>query len=449
MLLFMFYKNEVFVSYRSKFKTYPSVIFSQNLNNGNIKVFAHSNGTNLRISGAEAKAFLTQARGNGIPIRELGDEHLVLDRGLDLQSHLRFPGQSDRETLEGGLTSAFEGGYDSVIAMPNTKPFLDNAQVLKETLEQIRQHNFKEVKVGQTAAATLDMKGLVATNISALKEAGAVAITDDGWGVEKTEIQEKVFKLCAQENLLFMQHAERPGHGGVTPQSKFQLDNELPIYPEDAESWMVKRDVDLLKKIPEARYHVLHVTTAQSVEIIAQAKRDGLNITAEVSPHHLFCSNEDIPATAISFSTNYKMNPPLFSARHRESLRQALREGIIDCVATDHAPHSPSDKAKGWLNAPFGTRGLETALSVLCTLCHQGVLSYDKLETYFSTRPREIISSKEFSQPNGFVIIDKTKEWVVAEKDLPGISRNSLFLEQKLMGKIIGVVTSQQAFLID
>ena len=427
-------------------KKYTEIVFSRTGSDGRTEALAHLQGKTLRLEGEDALSLLKQAKEKAVPIKALEDRHLVLARGLDLQAHLRFPGQEDRETLEGGLLSALAGGYDSVIAMPNTKPFLDTPDKIQACLGQIEAGGFKEVRVGQTAAATLNMQGLEATDIAELKRAGAVAITDDGWGINSNEIQEKVLRLCASEDLLFMQHAERPDHKGVTPEGPFQQRHGLPAYPDDAEAWMVNRDIELVRKIPKARYHVLHVSTAKTVELIRQAKREGLQVTAEVSPHHLFFCNEDIPDPSHPHSTYFKMNPPLFRASDREAVRAALREGVIDCVATDHAPHSAQDKAKGWVEAAFGTRGLETALSVLCTLCKEGVLSYDRLETYFSTRPREILANPNFSHADGFVIVDKSEEFLVTESDLPGISRNSIFLNQKLSGKIVGLISSEGSY---
>jgi len=423
--------------------SHDNVALVQTHADGTRQVFFREANQNKRLSGAEAQAFLDQASSAGFHLAEFSDDFLIIDRGLDLQAHLRFPGQAHKETLEGGMLAAFEGGYDSVVAMPNTSPFLDTAEKLSDCLNGIRELGFKEVKVGQTAAATVDMKGEETTDIDSLKQAGAVGITDDGWGVKESSVQVEVFKACARNDLLFMQHAERPGHGGFASKSRFQTENNVPEYPRDAESWMVKRDLELLEQVPEARYHVLHVTTALSVEAIAASKQKGLRVTAEVSPHHLCFCNEDIPDDGQTNSTNYKMNPPLFLKEDQKVLRQALAEGVIDCVSTDHAPHGAEEKSNPWVQAPFGTRGLATALPALCTLSGQGILDYADLELYFSKRPREVLALDEFSRAQGFVVVDKTKQWTVGEDDLPGLSKNSIFLGYPMHGRIVAVLSAQ------
>ena len=177
--------------------------------------------------------------------------------------------------------SAFAGGYDSLVAMPNTSPFLDNSELLTKTIHFQKEIGEGFVYVAQTAAATVDMKGKKVTDIAALAKSGAVAITDDGWGVADNDIHDEVFRLCAENNLLFMQHAEMPGHGGFATSSEFQRKNKIVEYPNTVESEMVKRDVELLRKYQMLAYHVLHVTTKKSVDVIRAAKKEDLPITAK------------------------------------------------------------------------------------------------------------------------------------------------------------------------
>jgi dihydroorotase len=288
--------------------------------------------------------------------------------------------------------------------------------------------------VGFTAAATKGMLGVEPSPIEALGRAGAVAITDDGWGVKTEEAQAGVFSACAKAGLLFQQHAEIPGHKGVATSSEFQRREGLPEYPRSAESEMVKRDIGLLRKVKGARYHVLHVSTRESLEEIRRAKAAGLAVTAEVTPHHLFFSNEDIPSN--SLSSNFKFNPPIFSPEDRAALREALRDGTIDCVSTDHAPHEEALKSQGWKLAPFGTRGMETALSTLFTLVKNGELTLGRLIEVFSTAPRRVLGRAEFSLPTGLLFVDPDASFPVLASDLPGISSNSCFLGTTLHGRI-------------
>lgn len=373
----------------------------------------------------------------GVFVREIPESWIALPTGIDIQVHLRHPGQPHKEELEGGLASALLGGYDAVLTMPNTQPFLDNAGALRAAQESARSLCEKyPVKIAFTASATLGMKGESPTDIDSLAEAGAAAITDDGWGVKSAEAQDAIFAACARNDLLFQQHAEMPGHRGVATSSAFQRSHKLPEYPRSAECDMIRRDIALLRKTPNARYHVLHVSTLESLEEIRKAKAEGLHVTAEVTPHHLFFSNSDIPPGTDERSAYFKMNPPLFGPEDKAALRAALRDGTIDCVSTDHAPHEKELKAKGWLLSPFGTRGLETALPALLTLVKEGELTLERLEEVFSTVPRRILNQPALMEPSGMLFVNPHAAYTVTEKELPGVSVNSCFLGATLHGRI-------------
>jgi len=368
---------------------------------------------------------------------EIPAHWLVLPTGIDLQVHLRHPGQPHKETLEGGLESALYGGFDSIVTMPNTNPFLDSPEALEAAIAGARDLAARyPVRIGFTASATKGMQGQEAAPIEALASAGAVAITDDGWGVKSDKAQAEIFAACARTNLLFQQHAEVHGHGGVATASEFQRREGLPEYPRSAESDMVKRDIELLRRSPGARYHILHISTRETLNEIRKAKREGLPVTAEVTPHHLFFSSDQIPPEGDSLSTAFKFNPPLFSAEDKAALREALRDGTIDCVSTDHAPHESELKQKGWRIAPFGTRGLETALPALLSLVKEGELSMSRLVEVFSTAPRRVLGKADFEHPTGLLFVDPNAAFRVSAEDLPGISQNSCFLGTNLHGKI-------------
>lgn len=388
-----------------------------------------------KVTGTDAAQLVESRRAEGAIVKEIPSHWIALPTGIDLQVHLRFPGQPHKETLEGGLESALYGGYDSVITMPNTNPFLDRPEVLSEAIDgwKTLAHEYP-VRVGFTASATVGMQGQEAADIHALARAGAVAITDDGWGVKSDAAQAKVFEACAATDLLFQQHAETPGHKGVTPASAFQRSQKLPEYPRTAESSMVARDIALLRKTPGARYHILHISTRETLKEIRKAKAEGLKVTAEATPHHLYFSNADIPVG--EGSTNFKMNPPLFDPEDRAALREALRDGTIDCVSTDHAPHEASLKAGTWVTAPFGTRGMETALSVLTTLVKEGELSLGRLEEVWSSAPRLLLNRPEFAHPTGTLFVDPSASLDISLQDLPGHSENSCFLGTRLHGRI-------------
>ncbi len=375
---------------------------------------------------------------------EVPSHYICVPTGFDLQVHLRFPGQSDKETLEGGLLSAFMGGYDSLLTMPNSQPFLDSPEILKNARERFYQEvsTFSQFSTQQyslptvffSGSGTLGMKGDKVSDIGGLVEAGAAAITDDGWGIGSSQAMKQALELSAKHNVPFLQHAEMPGHGGVASASAIQKKYHWPLYPDTAESEMVARDIRLLKQVPGAHYHALHISTRKTLEEIRKGKEAGLNITAEVTPHHLFFSNEDIPPPTHPQSTFFKMNPPLFSPTDRGALREGLQSGLIDCVSTDHAPHTLQSKELSWEKAPFGTRGLITALPTLITLMKQGALSLERLIEVYALKGREILPSAP--EPKGYLFVDPEEKFTLSESSLPGISSNSCFLSQELLGII-------------
>lgn len=385
----------------------------------------------------DTQALLERARAAGLVPREIPAHWLVLPTGIDLQVHLRHPGQPQKETLEGGLESALYGGFDSIVTMPNTNPFLDSPEALEKAISTARAVSARyPVRVAFTASATKGMQGAEAAPIEALVRAGAVAITDDGWGVKSAAAQADVFAACARAGVLFQQHAEVPGHKGVATASHFQRTENLPEYPRTAESEMVRRDLEILRRHQGARYHILHISTRETLAEIRRAKSEGLAVTAEVTPHHLFFSSDQIPPETDPQSTAFKFNPPIFTAEDKAALREALRDGTIDCVSTDHAPHEAALKAQGWRMAPFGTRGLETALPALLSLVHLGELSLERLVEVFSTAPRRVLDRADYARPTGWLFVDPAASYRVGEADLPGISQNSCFLGAALHGRI-------------
>ena len=245
----------------------------------------------------------------------------------------------------------------------------------------------------------------------------------------------RLFAACANLEVPYFQHAEEHGHKGVASESAFQKKEKLNPYPRTAESAMVARDLALLRKHRKAHYHVLHISTKETVDLITKAKAEGLNITAEVTPHHLFFANTDIPAESDSRSSYFKMNPPLFTPEDREALQEALQSGVVDCVSTDHAPHELSAKQRGWALAPFGTRGLETTIPVLVHLWKQKKISLSQIEKVFSTNSRKILPQK--TKASAVLFVDPDLTFTVTEKDLPGISKNSCFIGAKLSGRIV------------
>ena len=262
----------------------------------------------------------------------------LIPAGVDAQVHLRVPGQSEKETTTTGLRAAAKGGYAAILTMPNTKPVIDSVEVLN-LAKALVQNEEKEigVKVFWSAAVSRNQAGFELCNLINLSEAGAIAFTDDGKGVTSNEIMSEAFQVLSTLGLPILQHAEMPGHGGVLAPGPLQKKMNVKAYDKSQEIDMVKRDLELLKNYPKARYHVLHVSCRETVELIAKAKQDGFFVTCEVSPHHLYFNSDQITE-----DTSFKMNPPIRTSEDREALVLALANGDIDFVATDHAPHELS-----------------------------------------------------------------------------------------------------------
>ena len=367
----------------------------------------------------------------------------LMPAGVDVQTHLRVPGQAAKETPLSALKSAVHGGYAAVLNMPNTKPVLDSPERIRNAQMEIeRAENETGVKVFWSAAVTVSQKGEKLAPLRELASTGVRAFTDDGLGVASSELMHEAFALLQDLELPLLQHAEFPGHGGVLAPSEIQRRLGVTAYTSEPEWQMVERDLSLLKRFPQARYHVLHVSSARTVDLVMKAKGEGLRVTAEVSPHHLFFTTDDIDAGNSAF----KMNPPIRSSMDRECLRKSLREGALDFVATDHAPHEMSAKSKDFDHASFGTIGLETALRVLLSLVRGGELSRERAVEVFSTRPASFLGVESmfgWVKPGRYlhaVLVDvNSPASVVTEKTIIGNSKNSCFLGSSLPGRIHSV----------
>jgi dihydroorotase len=368
----------------------------------------------------------------------------LIPAGVDLQVHLRVPGQAQKETAETGLKAALKGGYAALLTMPNTKPVIDRPEILKKAQSETSPWEKQTgVKVLWSVAMTLGQLGETPVDALALKDVGALALTDDGVGVFRDDVMAQVFEQAQKSRLPLLQHAEVPGHGGVLAPGPTQEKLGLKAYPEEAEWKMVERDLDLLKKFPDVRYHVLHVSSAHTLNLVKKARAEGLQVTAEVTPHHLYFCNEDIPDR----NTSYKMNPPLRSTADRAALCRALEAGDIAFVSTDHAPHEAQLKGPDFSASAYGTTGLETSLRVLLDLHARGLLSASRLVEVFSSAPARFIGiwdqgygRIEKDQPFRAVLVDpEAPASPIGLEDLASQSHNNIFLGHALRGRLARV----------
>ena len=354
---------------------------------------------------------------------------------VDLHVHLREPGQEYKEDLSSGGRAAVAGGFTSLCCMANTEPVNDDPAVTKYILDRAAKDS--PARIYPIAAATRRLAGEVMTEMSALKEAGAVAFSDDGETIMDAWVMRNVLEYSKLVDAAVVIHAEDCGlrADGVVNEGRMSTRLGLPGNPVEAEEIHIARDIRLAR-LTGARLHVGHVSSGGSVELIRQAKEAGLSVTAEVTPHHLALTDE---ATE-GFDTSTKMAPPLRTGRDVEVLRAALVDGVIDCVATDHAPHAIYEKDVEFTKAPCGVLGLETAYGVVNDMVRNGEISPLELMRRMSTTPARIFDlaggSLTPGSPADVVLLDPDQAWVYDPAEGFSKSRNSPWAGHELTGQV-------------
>lgn len=369
---------------------------------------------------------------------EIDLEGKIIVPGLfDMHVHLREPGREDEETIESGCAAAANGGFTGIACMPNTEPPIDTASVVRF----IQRHaEGLAVDVYPIACITQARAGKRLAEMGELLDAGAVAFSDDGSPLANTEVMRRALEYSSDFEAVIIQHSEDPYlFNGSMHEGAVSTRIGLPGIPSLCEEIMVERDVRLLN-YAGGRLHVAHVSSAGTVEIIRAAKSRGLRITAEVTPHHLFLTDEAVSG----FDSNTKMNPPLRSQEDRLALVEGLIDGTIDCIATDHAPHSLEEKEVDFSSAPFGVIGLETALGlVVGELVLRDKLSWNELVDRMAVRPRMILKLPEVKiaegTPANLTIIDPETQWDVEPSKFKSLSRNTPFAGKRLTGRAFGI----------
>jgi dihydroorotase len=353
---------------------------------------------------------------------------------VDIHAHLRDPGQTWKEDLTTGSRAAARGGYTAIVAMPNTIPPLDNPSIVADVMRRGRVSG--QALVGVAGTLTLGRSGREPADHAGMHAAGVRIFTDDGDTVGDSEVMRSVMDSVAKlDGAIVAQHAESPGGEGQVHAGEVSRRLGLPGIPVEAETSIIERDLRLLSTT-DARYHVQHVSAAATVGLIGAAKASGARVTAEVTPHHLALDD----STLTGPDTNLKMYPPLRSPEDREALIAGLRDGTIDVVATDHAPHSPAEKRVGFVDAPRGVTGLETAAAVVWRVLQDPVRMFEVM----STRPASIGGVArhghpvEVGAPANLMVFDPSSEWVVGE--FASKSANSPFLGQKMDGRVVATI---------
>ncbi|MBC1913996.1 dihydroorotase [Listeria booriae] len=359
---------------------------------------------------------------------------LVAPGLVDVHVHLREPGGEHKETIATGTAAAARGGYTTVCAMPNTKPVPDTAEVMTQVVDRIKET--AKVRVLPYASITSSLKGDELVDFAALKAAGAFAFTDDGVGVQTAGMMYEAMKKAAALDMAIVAHCEDNSlvYGGVVHDGIFAKEQGLAGIPNIAESVQIARDV-LLAEAANCHYHVCHISTKESVRAVRDAKRAGIRVTAEVSPHHLILNETDIPGN----DGNWKMNPPLRAKEDHEALLEGLLDGTIDFIATDHAPHAAEEKNVPMEKAMFGIVGLETAFPLLYThFVKTGEWTLKQLIDWMTVKPAEV-----FNLPYGVLeiggiaditVIDLEKEAVINPDNFASKGRNTPFTGWNCIG---------------
>ena len=342
---------------------------------------------------------------------------------IDLHCHLREPGHEMSETIETGTRSAAQGGFTAVCCMPNTLPVNDSASVTRGIVERAAAQGV--VRVWPIGAASVGSKGETLAEIAAMKDAGIVAVSDDGKPVATARLMRQVMEYCRSLDLLVVDHCEDPSlfAGGVMREGPQSVRLGLKGIPAQSESICVGRDVEVAA-LTGARLHIAHMSASGSLEHVRAAKKRGLHVTCEVTPHHFTLIDEDV-----RYDSHYKMNPPLASRADRDALIAGLADGSIDAIATDHAPHHPASKDVEFDRAPFGITGFETALALgLSELVHTKKLSLTRLVELFTTGPARVLGIERkiaVGEPADITIFSTDREWTYRAAESPSKSRNT------------------------
>lgn len=360
---------------------------------------------------------------------------LVTPGLIDVHVHLREPGFEYKETIETGTAAAARGGFTTICAMPNVNPAPDSVEKM-QNIKSLISKNAK-VKVKQYAPITELLTSDRLTDQKALINAGAFAFTNDGVGVQTAATMYLAMKEPAQNNISIVAHTEDNSllfDNGVMHEGKRNKELNLPGMSQLTESTQIARDV-LLAEATGVHYHICHVSAKESVRIIRDAKKAGIKVTAEVTPHHLLLSEEDI----LSDNSLFKMNPPLRSRADQEALLEGLLDGTIDMIATDHAPHSDEEKQGSMIGSPFGIIGSETAFSLLYTnLVIPGKVTLDQLVKWLTLKPAEIFNMKtgrlEIGAPADLACFDLQNEKEISKEMLHSKSSNTPFIGWKVYG---------------
>ena len=395
--------------------------------------------------------------------RILSARGLVVSPGfIDLHCHLREPGFEEKETIATGTEAAARGGFTAVCCMPNTSPPIDSPDTMAYLKSKVG--SVARVRVFPIGCVSQGRQGEKLTDMASLAESGVVGFSDDGSPVADSELMQRALERSRHLDLPVMDHCEdlRLTAGGVMNEGPSAVELHLKGIPAASEESVIQRDIELAM-LTGARIHIAHVSTAGSVEIVRRGKETGVRVTAEATPHHLTLTDESVSMRG----TDAKVNPPLRTARDVEALVQGVKDGVIDAIATDHAPHTLGDKAGDFNKAAFGISGLETALSVLLTLVHEGRLELPTLIARLTSGPAMVLKRAagmsilsgypvpeglallQAGSPGDLVLFNPDFAWVVDPSRFASKGRNNPWAGRLLRGRVMATVVGGEVVYRD
>ncbi|MGB2628740.1 MAG: dihydroorotase [Candidatus Acidiferrum sp.] len=357
---------------------------------------------------------------------------------IDMHVHLREPGQENSETIETGTLAAARGGFTAVCCMPNTKPVNDNAAITRFIVDRAKAHG--HVRVWPIGAASVGSEGEVIADIAAMRDAGIVAVSDDGKPIRTAKLARQVMDYCRSLELPVIEHAEDVSLAAGASMREGLVSTRLGLagMPAAAESVCVARDVQVAE-LTGGRLHIAHLSAKGSLDQVRYAKENGLHVTCEVTPHHFTLIDEDV-----TYDSRFKMNPPLAAREDREELWRGLADGTVDAIATDHAPHEPALKDVEFDKAPFGILGFDTAMGLtLEQLVHTGKISLLRMVELFTTGPARVLGKERklaSGEPADLTIFSIDRPWTYHVKETASKSRNSPFDGKSFKGGPVATI---------
>lgn len=403
----------------------------------------------IRIDGGIIAEVGKDLSADGCDVRDLSD-CIAAPGFVDMHVHLREPGYEYKEDIESGTRAAAHGGMVAVCSMPNTDPVTDCASVVEFVSRRAREAG--HCRVLPSGACTKGLAGEILAEMGDMAAHGAVAFTDDGRGVQDAAMMRRVMEYASQFDKPVMCHCQDEALVGAGQINEGPVSTLLGLtgWPAQGEEIQIARDIELCR-LTGCHYHVQHVTTARGMELIRQAKADGLPVTCEVTPHHLFLDETCIDD---SYNTFLKVNPPLRSKEDARALLKAVADGTVDALVTDHAPHADFEKDREFEEAPFGMTGIETALSLYITkLIEPGVVTWERLIDLLAVNPRAILHQPAVMLAAGYpadiTVIDPDAAWTVAPDQFESKASNSGFMGWELVGRARDVYVAGIPTLVD